>query len=96
MSCAARWAVYEPLALSARKCDPNAAMPECKFDVVVLDACGCSIPANATSPDYAKARQLLPSYANDCDFPQQCTSCEATLNAACTDDGTGIPRCVYR
>jgi hypothetical protein len=44
-------------------------MPECKFDVVVLDACGCSIPANAASPDYAKARQLLPSYANDCDFP---------------------------
>jgi hypothetical protein len=95
-SCEQRWAEYYPLAMSARGCDPNAAMPECKFTVVVLDACGCSVPANGSSPDYAPARGLLSEYAEDCDFPEQCVGCPSTLDAACKENGSGSYQCEYQ
>jgi hypothetical protein len=82
--------------MSARVCDPNAAMPECKSTVVVLDACGCSVPANGSSADYAPARRLLSKYAEDCGFPEDCDACPATLDAGCKDNGTGTHRCEYQ
>lgn len=95
-SCEQRWAEYYTFAMSARLCDPNAAMPECKFTVVVLDSCGCSTPANGSSPDYAPARLLLSKYYEDCDFPEECAACPSTLDAACKDNGTGTYRCEYQ
>jgi hypothetical protein len=95
-SCAERWSEYEGLAKSARLCDPNAATPECKFNVVVLDACACSVPANGSSPDYAPARQRLTQYAEDCDFPEECTSCPSTLDAGCKTNAAGVSQCEYQ
>ncbi len=95
-SCSERWTEYDALAKSARLCDPNAAAPECEFTVVVLDACGCTVPANDSSPNYAPARQRLSKYADDCDFPEDCAACPSTLAAACITDDAGISRCEYQ
>jgi hypothetical protein len=94
--CSQRWLEYDALAKAARVCDPNAAAPQCKFNVVVLDSCGCSVPANGSSPEYAQARQRLTSYAEDCEFPEQCVGCPSTLDAACKATGTGVSECVYQ
>jgi hypothetical protein len=94
--CATRWAEYDALAKAARVCDPNAATPQCKFNVVVLDSCGCSVPANGSSPEYTRARQRLTGYAEDCEFPEECAACPSTLQAACKDTGTGVSECVYQ
>ena len=95
-NCEASWAEYQTLEMSARKCDPAAPTPQCKFSIVVLDHCGCSVPANESSRDYLKARQRLTKYLQNCHFPDMCKSCPASVMAGCEADGSGDPVCVYQ
>jgi hypothetical protein len=93
--CDEMWTEYEALRDSALRCDVSATPAECDTSDVVFDNCGCSTPANPSSPDYAEARRLGVEYFESCDFPENCVDCPATRAAGCVADGEfGV--CVYQ
>jgi hypothetical protein len=96
VSCEQEWSEYESLVLPARRCDPMAAQEQCDFTKVVFDRCGCSVPANASHPEFNQARMRGVKYAERCDWPDDCDSCPATLQAACVADASGELLCQYK
>ena len=96
LSCEQEWSQYESLVLPARRCDPMAAQEQCDFTKVVFDRCGCSIPANDSNPEFIQARMRAVSYAERCDWPEDCDGCPATTDAACLEDASGDLVCQYQ
>jgi hypothetical protein len=73
-----------------------AAQEQCDFTKVVFDRCGCSVPANASNPEFNQARTRAVAYAEHCDWPEDCESCPSTLQAACLEDPGGEMICQYQ
>jgi hypothetical protein len=96
VSCEQEWSQYESLVLPARRCDPMAAQEQCDFTKVVFDRCGCTIPANDSSPEFLQTRMLAVSYSERCNWPEDCAGCPATLDVACLEDASGELVCQYQ